>query len=47
MPLLSEVFDLVEQYDADDVMLNVETKVEAGAPAETAPRAQFVRGGRP
>jgi len=42
MPLLSEVFDLVEDYDADDVMLNVETKVEAGAPAETAPRSQFV-----
>jgi glycerophosphoryl diester phosphodiesterase len=43
MPLLSEVFDLVEKYDADDVTLNIETKVEAGAPAETAPRAQFVR----
>jgi glycerophosphoryl diester phosphodiesterase len=30
MPLLSEVFDLVKRYDADDVVLNVETKVEAG-----------------
>jgi len=43
MALLSEVFDLIEGYDADDVMLNVETKVEAGAPEQTAPRGQFVR----
>ncbi|MBB5789974.1 glycerophosphoryl diester phosphodiesterase [Jiangella mangrovi] len=43
MPLLSEVFDLVKAYDADDVMLNIETKVEAGAPHETAPREQFVQ----
>jgi glycerophosphoryl diester phosphodiesterase len=43
MPLLSEVFDLVKSYRADDVMLNVETKVEAGAPSETAPREQFVQ----
>jgi glycerophosphoryl diester phosphodiesterase len=43
MPLLREVFDLVKRYDADDVTLNVETKVEAGAPTETAPREQFVR----
>jgi glycerophosphoryl diester phosphodiesterase len=43
MPLLREVFDLVKRYRADDVTLNVETKVEAGAPAETAPREQFVR----
>lgn len=42
MPLLSEVFDLVQRYGADDVMLNIETKVEAGAPHETAPREQFV-----
>ncbi|NEE01906.1 hypothetical protein G1H10_17165 [Phytoactinopolyspora halotolerans] len=42
MPLLSEVFDLVKRYGADDVMLNIETKVEAGAPHETAPREQFV-----
>ncbi|TDD68019.1 hypothetical protein E1262_17530 [Jiangella aurantiaca] len=43
MPLLSEVFDLVQRYDADDVVLNIETKVEAGAPHETAPREQFVQ----
>src|SRR5918998_1795980 len=43
MPTLTEVFDLVKRYEADDVMLNVETKVEAGAPDETAPREQFVQ----
>ncbi|MFM6848988.1 MAG: glycerophosphodiester phosphodiesterase family protein [Terrabacter sp.] len=43
MPLLSEVFGLVNAYDAKDLMLNVETKVEAGAPSETAPREQFVQ----
>ncbi|MEV6150195.1 glycerophosphodiester phosphodiesterase family protein [Nonomuraea sp. NPDC052129] len=43
MPLLREVFDLVKRYRANDVKLNVETKVEAGAPSETAPREQFVR----
>ncbi|GIE85998.1 glycerophosphodiester phosphodiesterase family protein [Actinoplanes regularis] len=43
MPLLREVFDLVKRYHADDVKLNVETKVEAGAPTETAPREQFVQ----
>ncbi|MEU7142600.1 glycerophosphodiester phosphodiesterase family protein [Nocardia sp. NPDC046473] len=43
MPLLSEVFDLVHAYHADDVMLNVESKVEAGAPEQTAPREQFVQ----
>jgi glycerophosphoryl diester phosphodiesterase len=43
MPLLSQVFDLVKRYRADDVHLNVETKVEAGAPQETAPREQFVQ----
>ena len=42
MVLLSEVFDLVKRYQAYDVMLNIETKVEAGAPHETAPRDQFV-----
>ena len=36
-PLLREVFALVRRYRADGVKLNVETKVEAGAPAETAP----------
>ena len=43
MPLLSEVFALVNRYRARDVTLNVETKVEAGAPTETAPREQFVQ----
>lgn len=43
MPLLSEVFDLVTARQADKVWLNIETKVEAGAPHETAPREQFVR----
>jgi glycerophosphoryl diester phosphodiesterase len=43
MPLLSEVFALVRKYRAHRVTLNVETKVEAGAPEQTAPREQFVQ----
>ncbi|MFE2873976.1 MULTISPECIES: glycerophosphodiester phosphodiesterase family protein [unclassified Embleya] len=43
MPLLTEVFDLVRRRHAHGVKLNVETKVEAGAPQETAPREQFVQ----
>ncbi|MBY6037298.1 glycerophosphodiester phosphodiesterase [Fictibacillus nanhaiensis] len=43
MPLLSEVFDLVKQYRANKVWMNIETKVEAGAPEETAPREEFVQ----
>ena len=43
MPTLPQVFDLVKRYNADKVKLNVETKVEAGAPSETAPREQFVQ----
>jgi glycerophosphoryl diester phosphodiesterase len=43
MLLLREVFALLKRYGADDVTLNVETKVEAGAPTETAPREQFVQ----
>lgn len=42
MPLLSEVFALVECYNANQVWFNIETKVEAGAPHETAPSQQFV-----
>jgi glycerophosphoryl diester phosphodiesterase len=42
MPTLRDVFELVHFYQADDVMLNIETKVEAGAPEETAPREEFV-----
>ncbi|WP_261133970.1 glycerophosphodiester phosphodiesterase [Bacillus sp. Marseille-Q3570] len=43
MPLLSEVFDLVDRYRANKVWMNIETKVEAGAPEETAPREEFVQ----
>ncbi|MET9343328.1 glycerophosphodiester phosphodiesterase [Nonomuraea sp. NPDC003804] len=43
MATLREVFELVDRYRARRVMLNVETKVEAGAPHETAPREQFVQ----
>jgi glycerophosphoryl diester phosphodiesterase len=43
MPLLSEVLGLVNAYEADEVGLNIETKVEAGAPQETALREQFVQ----
>jgi glycerophosphoryl diester phosphodiesterase len=43
IPLLSEVFGLVNDYRARQVTLNVETKVEAGAPEQTAPREQFVQ----
>lgn len=43
MVLLSELFDLIRRYRAYDVMLNIETKVEAGAPHETVDRDTFVR----
>jgi glycerophosphoryl diester phosphodiesterase len=43
MPELRDIFALVHRYHADGVKLNVETKVEAGAPTETAPREQFVQ----
>ncbi|RAP75631.1 glycerophosphodiester phosphodiesterase family protein [Paenibacillus montanisoli] len=43
MPLLSEVFDLVKLYNAKKVWMNIETKVEAGAPEQTAPREEFVQ----
>jgi glycerophosphoryl diester phosphodiesterase len=43
MPELRDIFALVHRYHAYDVKLNVETKVEAGAPSETAPREQFVQ----
>ncbi|MGA9871947.1 MAG: glycerophosphodiester phosphodiesterase family protein [Rhodococcus sp. (in: high G+C Gram-positive bacteria)] len=42
MPTLTAVLELVASVDAPDVKLNVETKVEAGSPTETAPREQFV-----
>ena len=40
---LKDVLDLVKAYHANQVMLNIETKVEAGAPEQTAPRERFVR----
>lgn len=40
---LKDVFALVKRYRADGVKLNIETKVEAGAPDQTAPRELFVR----
>lgn len=40
---LHELFDLVKTYDAEHLMLNIETKVEAGAPTQTAPRSLFVQ----
>ncbi|MGW6197050.1 glycerophosphodiester phosphodiesterase family protein [Kribbella sp. NPDC055110] len=43
MPELRDVFALVHRFHAYGVKLNVETKVEAGAPSETAPREQFVQ----
>ncbi|MGH3325850.1 MAG: glycerophosphodiester phosphodiesterase family protein, partial [Streptomyces sp.] len=43
IPLLTEVFDIVKRHDARKVWMNVETKVEAGAPHETAPREEFVQ----
>ncbi|MGG0178404.1 glycerophosphodiester phosphodiesterase [Gottfriedia acidiceleris] len=43
MPLLTEVFDLVKKYNAKKVWMNIETKVEAGAPEQTAPREEFVQ----
>lgn len=43
MPMLADVFALLETYPAESVWLNIETKVEAGAPEETAPRASFIR----
>ncbi len=40
---LKDVLGLVKRYKAKGVKLNIETKVEAGAPEETAPRELFVR----
>lgn len=42
MPTLAEVFALADSYRASQVRFNIETKVEAGAPQETAPREHFV-----
>ncbi|WP_091668652.1 glycerophosphodiester phosphodiesterase [Amycolatopsis marina] len=43
MPTLAEVFRLARQQRAWKIRFNIETKVEAAAPEETAPREQFVR----
>ncbi|WP_371820942.1 glycerophosphodiester phosphodiesterase family protein [Tsukamurella sp. PLM1] len=42
MPELHELFELVRARRSP-VRMNIETKVEAGAPSETAPRGEFVR----
>ena len=42
MPTLAEVFALADSYRAGRVKFNIETKVEAWAPEQTAPRGQFV-----
>lgn len=42
MPTLREVFRLARRHHAHDIRFNIETKVEAAAPEETAPRAEFV-----
>jgi glycerophosphoryl diester phosphodiesterase len=43
MPTLAELFDLARKHRAWGIRFNVETKVEAAAPQETAPREQFVQ----
>jgi glycerophosphoryl diester phosphodiesterase len=43
MPTLAEVFALAREHRAWGIRFNIETKVEAAAPEETAPREQFVR----
>ncbi|WP_246236475.1 glycerophosphodiester phosphodiesterase family protein [Actinomadura chibensis] len=40
---LKDVLNLVKRYRAKQIKLNIETKVEAGAPEQTAPRELFVR----
>ncbi|WP_323096289.1 glycerophosphodiester phosphodiesterase family protein [Intrasporangium sp. YIM S08009] len=43
MAELKDVFAVVKTHHAGQVMMNIETKVEAGAPEQTAPRDVFVR----
>lgn len=43
MLTLEEFFSLVKQYKSENVLMNIETKIEAGAPEQTAPREQFVK----
>lgn len=40
---LKEFFTLVKSYQSEKVLMNIETKIEAGAPEQTAPREQFVQ----
>lgn len=52
IPLLSEVFALVDRYRARNVWFNIETKVEAGAPsrphrASSSCRSWRARSARP
>ncbi|PRX47618.1 glycerophosphoryl diester phosphodiesterase [Prauserella shujinwangii] len=42
MPTLAELFALAREHRAWHLRFNIETKVEAAAPHETAPREQFV-----
>ncbi|MEV6909744.1 glycerophosphodiester phosphodiesterase family protein [Amycolatopsis sp. NPDC051071] len=42
MPTLAELFQLARDHRAWGIKFNIETKVEAAAPRETAPREQFV-----
>jgi glycerophosphoryl diester phosphodiesterase len=41
IPLLTELFALASERGADDVRFNIETKFDALAPHETAPRERF------
>lgn len=43
MAELRDIFDVVKGHGASRVTLNIETKVVAGAPEQTAPRELFVR----
>lgn len=43
IPTLDQVFALVEARDADDVQLNIETKIDPTAPTTTVSPGQFVR----
>jgi glycerophosphoryl diester phosphodiesterase len=43
MAELKDVLNLVKSYEANQITLNIETKVEAGAPEQTQPRDLFVR----
>jgi glycerophosphoryl diester phosphodiesterase len=43
MPTLRSVLDLVREHGGGVTRMNIETKVEAASPSETAPRDEFVR----